>query len=1150
MVEYSDDETEIMHAVSNYDFVDQLKYSISFSELPVRWNDMERLDGQRKLIFLHGSGDDGLQTIYKQVLEWKFNISDGIPEISVLSKGNRWILLQKPRKSYERIIRTILITVHCLCLMKNDPELSRKALWGQLSRVFSSYDPRPSENDLVDHIALIGEAVRRDKTLSKSAFLIKFLEEKPLKKKLDLVDQDFRTMARPEFIVDDHIEENDEEEGSDDDDALFDTVCSICDNGGELLCCDGRCLRSFHATENDGSESACVTLGYSTDRIKAMPIFLCGNCQHKQHQCFVCGKLGSSAKSAGAEVFPCISATCGYFYHPRCVAQLLHHFNADEAEKLEKKIASGKSFTCPIHKCHICKQGEDKNDFDLQFAVCRRCPKSYHRTCMPREITFESQGGLMPRAWDNLIPKRILIYCLDHEIDEVLGTPMRNHLKIPGAWQNKKKYASEKLWRIDRIVSKDSTSSLAKVHKQTGRSLAISNGKKVVNSSKIPQKITTSPTVNIASRNGHGLSLGDQLHALYTKSYKGVRIGKEEMPDRKGKNTMSNELHTKVRSDDYELSLDADSQRRILDLVTEASSMITMKDIIENSKLPITHANSSKNYIDKYITLGKVEGSIEAIREALHKINGGWDVKDAKAVCEPQLLHQIEKWKTKLRVYLSPFLYGMRYTSYGRHFTKAEKLKEIVNIVHCYVQEGDMIVDFCCGANEFSCFMKSKMDETGKKCFYKNYDLIQAKNDFNFEKRDWMGVRPKELLEGSKLIMGLNPPFGVNAALANKFINKALEFRPKLLILIVPQETERLDRKCTPYDLVWEDVKFLAGKSFYLPGSMDVNDNQLEDWNHIPPPLYLWSRQDWTATHRKIAEQHGHVDQIQRKTNEGQCIGNSKKKKNMRYEGSVGVQPVNQLLGKRKRENQYVDPFSDEEMRHIREMIEGEIVESMDVDEMLKDDQNLHYSSKPLGVKKDSYKEESSCSLMDNLYGHMGEGSTLKMNSDKFLYVGQLNSSGGSSSSSYLAGTVPEFEPLPPPSPPFLPPPPPLPFPLPPPPPPPLPFPPSSSYLHDFNHLNSYDMMQQNANSRFEMIMRYSMPQFPPPHPSAFPTRPGQYHPFYHTSNSFTPTPPPPLPYEEILNSCNVSFDDPPPPGVSSGSNPYFNKYNTGGWRG
>jgi hypothetical protein len=39
--------------------------------------------------------------------------------------------------------------------------------------------------------------------------------------------------------------------------------------------------------------------------------------------------------------------------------------------------------------------------------------------------------------------------------------------------------------------------------------------------------------------------------------------------------------------------------------------------------------------------------------------------------------------------------------------------------------------------------------------------------------------------------MGLNPPFGLRASLANKFIDKALEFRPKLLILIVPPETQR-----------------------------------------------------------------------------------------------------------------------------------------------------------------------------------------------------------------------------------------------------------------------------------------------------------------------------------------------------------------------
>lgn len=37
------------------------------------------------------------------------------------------------------------------------------------------------------------------------------------------------------------------------------------------------------------------------------------------------------------------------------------------------------------------------------------------------------------------------------------------------------------------------------------------------------------------------------------------------------------------------------------------------------------------------------------------------------------------------------------------------------------------VLDFCCGANDFSCLMKSKLDQTGKSCSFKNYDLFQAK---------------------------------------------------------------------------------------------------------------------------------------------------------------------------------------------------------------------------------------------------------------------------------------------------------------------------------------------------------------------------------------------------------------------------------------
>lgn len=37
-------------------------------------------------------------------------------------------------------------------------------------------------------------------------------------------------------------------------------VCCLCNNGGELLSCDGPCRRSFHATVESGYEEDCKTL--------------------------------------------------------------------------------------------------------------------------------------------------------------------------------------------------------------------------------------------------------------------------------------------------------------------------------------------------------------------------------------------------------------------------------------------------------------------------------------------------------------------------------------------------------------------------------------------------------------------------------------------------------------------------------------------------------------------------------------------------------------------------------------------------------------------------------------------------------------------------------------------------------------------------
>jgi hypothetical protein len=69
------------------------------------------------------------------------------------------------------------------------------------------------------------------------------------------------------------------------------------------------------------------------------------------------------------------------------VAKLLFPGDEAAASECEKTVLEGR-FACPYHKCVACKKLEDKANPDLQFAMCRRCPKSYHRKCLPRFFIF------------------------------------------------------------------------------------------------------------------------------------------------------------------------------------------------------------------------------------------------------------------------------------------------------------------------------------------------------------------------------------------------------------------------------------------------------------------------------------------------------------------------------------------------------------------------------------------------------------------------------------------------------------------------------------------------------------------------------------------------------------------------------------------
>ncbi|XP_074310871.1 protein ENHANCED DOWNY MILDEW 2 [Silene latifolia] len=879
----SDDEAEeAPSSVTQYYFEDDKAEPISFAVLPVWWSTREAAQKSSGMkIYVRGKSGDGLGNLYKIVKAWKFDISGVKPEISVLHEKN-WITLQRPRKSYEEFSRTVLITVNFLNLVKRNPELLGNDLWDRMSKTFSSLDGRPSLDDLVDHKALIEKAVERDDSLKKSKYLMMCLEKKL--QKINKDPENPRSKGKSAFIVeDDDLEEGgsltekdgslDGEDGEDDeeDDDIFDSVCSICDEGGSILCCDGICMRSFHATLRAAKEadSKCKSLGFSTKEVEAMQTFKCQNCQHKQHQCYSCGVLGSSDKDSGAaEVFQCFNATCGYFYHPSCVAKQLHRSDEEASNALQKDIAAGEPFTCPLHLCFACRQPEDRIDPELRMAVCRRCPKAYHRKCLPRKIAFEDDedAGIVQRAWDNLLAGRILIYCLKHEIDEDLGTPLRNHIIFPGDAKKEMKPLAQRIMK-HRVLQKNKKPSVAPSRPrpafESKRTLLDKHPSKTDRKISKPQGTDTLGNMSSEKMTDRKIPKPQGTDTLGIMSSEKKPISaKAVLKNPEGSDLVKPKTIRKITVEKSEVKLDSDSETRILKFMEEASSKITLDDVIRKHEKWVP-SRVYKQRMDpcRSITDGKVERCTKSVQAAIRKLDAGGSIEDAKAMCEPKILDQLAKWKSKLKVYLAPFIYGMRYTSFGRHFTQESKLKEIVEEVHWYINSNDTIVDFCCGANDFSRLMKEKLESTGKTCNYKNYDLFRPKDDFNFEKRNWMEVQPKELPTGAQLIIGLNPPFGVNASLANQFINKALEFKPKLLILIVPSETERLDKKKIRYDLIWEDRNRLSGKSFYLPGSVDIYDKQMEDWNVVPPILYLWSRHDWTTKHKAVAKEHGHLEE-------------------------------------------------------------------------------------------------------------------------------------------------------------------------------------------------------------------------------------------------------------------------------------------------
>ncbi|CAL4993120.1 unnamed protein product [Urochloa decumbens] len=412
------------NAVDEYYFEDTKYEPVCFSVLPFKFHENDELDdcGYEKKVYLRGVMDKSIDLVYKKVVSWKVVLDSEQPNISVLSSEGNWIKLLNPRKYYkDKIARSILVTVQMLHFVRKpngDKRQLRGQLWGHLNEVFNELDTNLVADDLRKHHPIIKLFLERDPALMELKIFHRFIrditagtkEPKTLGTKVQFTGSD-ETRA----TSNDTNRGYDEDDGNDEsnyDDSDYE------DDGNDDSNYDDIDKSDYHDNSDNSSEDD----SRDGDTCKDSGVDLI---------CALCDDGGNIIRPV-QEVFKCNNQNCGHFYHPKCVAKLLEPDNSDDDGycELTKRIMAGMPFTCPMHWCFKCGRMEDITLEEMQFALCRRCPKSYHIKCLPRAISFETKGkNIKRRAWE--LSGDVIIYCLDHKICKPTGNAKRGHIKFP-----------------------------------------------------------------------------------------------------------------------------------------------------------------------------------------------------------------------------------------------------------------------------------------------------------------------------------------------------------------------------------------------------------------------------------------------------------------------------------------------------------------------------------------------------------------------------------------------------------------------------------------------------------------------------------------------------------------------------------------------
>lgn len=233
------------------------------------------------------------------------------------------------------------------------------------------------------------------------------------------------------------------------------------------------------------------------------------------------------------------------------------------------------------------------------------------------------------------------------------------------------------------------------------------------------------------------------------------------------------------------------------------------------------------------------------------------------------------------------------------HFTSTAVLEAVTALLLPRLRAGDLVVDCSAGANEWLHLVKARVKHTLADVRFRGYDIFPAPLSLHLRIKDWFRVSLADLFQGARdgerdrrgagVVVGLNPPFGVDGRHASRFVEHAMRrLAPRLLALIVPPGTDLLLRPLAAargtagggagagaaaaaaaaagagagaaaatlpagpacgYEVVLFDDAACAStrgaRAFYLPGSYDAaTRGAKEDWNKEAPPFVVLQRRD------------------------------------------------------------------------------------------------------------------------------------------------------------------------------------------------------------------------------------------------------------------------------------------------------------------